>query len=114
VDDEPDARDLLDALLSRQGAAVSQAKSADEALALLQDTPMDLLVADIAMPRMDGYDLMQRVRAISPGLPAIAVTAYARPEDRARALDAGYHAFHPKPVDAASLLRTARALAGGK
>jgi PAS domain S-box-containing protein len=111
VDDEPDARDLLDALLSRQGAAVKQARSADEALALLEATPMDLLVADIAMPRMDGFDLMERVRAISPGLPAIAVTAYARPEDRARALDAGYHAFHPKPLDAASLLRTARALA---
>jgi CheY-like chemotaxis protein len=68
------------------------------------------MIADIAMPRVDGYELMRRIRATGSQLPAIAVTAFARLDDQRHALDCGYTGYLAKPVDAASLARTVRDL----
>ena len=107
VDDHPDSLELMGTLLARAGARVSQAGSASEALELLARTSFDLLVCDIAMPVMDGYALIQRLRegeGRNHAVPAAAVTAYGRPEDGQRALAAGYQAFVAKPFDASSTL----------
>jgi signal transduction histidine kinase len=108
VDDEPDSCELLAALLERHGARVIQCDSAESALGVLTDIEANLLVADIAMPDIDGYELIRRVRRSHPALPAIAVSAYARPEDRRRAFAAGYDSYCAKPVEAAQLLRAVR------
>ncbi|APR79485.1 two-component sensor histidine kinase [Minicystis rosea] len=108
VDDEPDAQELVKRLLEEQGARVVTASSATEALDMLSETPIDAVVSDIGMPGMDGYEMIRRVRAGSAAhtVPAVALTAYARPEDRARALDAGYQAHVTKPVEPAEMLAT--------
>jgi PAS domain S-box-containing protein len=110
VDDELDARELLRSLLQSCGARVSTAASADEAARTLRDARPDLLVSDIGMPGQDGIELIARVRASGPAsggsIPAVALTAFARPEDRARALSAGFSAYLTKPVDLSLLLRT--------
>jgi PAS domain S-box-containing protein len=108
VDDLEDSRELLVRLLHQWGATVLQCSSAHTALAALSSTTFDLLVADIAMPDLDGYDLIERVRRCDDGrgrVPAIAVTAYARREDRDRALAAGYNGHCPKPLDTAEFAR---------
>ncbi len=103
VDDEPDARDLLAEILSQAGADVVVVGSADEALETLARWRPDVLVSDIGMPGDDGYVLIRKVRALSAGqggrVRALALTAYARSEDRALALEAGFHAHIAKPVD---------------
>jgi CheY-like chemotaxis protein len=103
VDDEADARDLLQRLLQDAGASVRTAGSAAEALAQLRAVQPDVLVSDIGMPEVDGYQLMQLVRALPPQsggrVPAIALTAFARDEDRARALAAGFDAHLAKPLE---------------
>jgi PAS domain S-box-containing protein len=108
VDDEPDARDLLRVVLQAQGAEVIVAESAGEALLVLQERQIDVLLADIGMPDQDGYSLIQAVRAREPGqrnrIPAIAVTAYAGARERARALEAGYGWHLAKPVDPEQLV----------
>ena len=110
VDDELDARELLRSLLQSCGARVSIAASAEEAARTLRDDRPDLLVSDIGMPGEDGLGLIARVRAFGPAgggsIPAVALTAFARPEDRARALSAGFSAYLTKPVDLSLLLRT--------
>jgi len=102
VDDEPDARELLAAVLGGAGAQVSTAASTREALAVIERERPDVLVSDIGMPEQDGYDLIEKVRALPADrggtLPAAALTAYGRGEDRARAIAAGYHLHVPKPV----------------
>jgi CheY-like chemotaxis protein len=108
VDDLEDSRELLVSLLHQWGAAVLQCPSAHTALAELSSTRYDLLVADIAMPDLDGYDLIEQVRRLGDGcgrIPAIAVTAYARREDRDRAFSAGYNGYCPKPLDTAEFAR---------
>ena len=108
VDDQEDSRELLARLLRQWGAAVLQCPSAHTALSALSATRFDLLVADIAMPDVDGYDLIERVRRLANGrghVPAVAVTAYARREDRDRALSSGYNGYCPKPLDAAEFAR---------
>jgi PAS domain S-box-containing protein len=105
VDDQPDARELLAALFERCGARVAQCSNAVAAIETLMAQPIDLLVADIAMPDIDGCELIRRVRDSHPELPAIAVSAYARPQDRRRALAAGYHGYCAKPLEAAQLLQ---------
>jgi signal transduction histidine kinase/CheY-like chemotaxis protein len=115
VDDDEDARELFARALSDCGAQALTAASADEALDALARSRPDVLLADIAMPGEDGYVLIGRVRALPPeggGLtPAAALTAYARPEDRAKALRAGFQAHLPKPVSSAELIRVVAGLA---
>jgi CheY-like chemotaxis protein/two-component sensor histidine kinase len=110
VEDEPDTREFLRRLLEDQGAAVSAAASAHEAMEMFRFAPPDILISDIGLPEVDGYDLMQRIRssgmARGETVPAIALTAYARAEDRTRALRAGYQAHIPKPVEPGDLLVT--------
>lgn len=105
VDDEPDARELLRRLLESTNALVSVASSVDEAESLLSEKPHDLLISDISMPERDGFDLIRSVRKQHDGarLPAIAVTAYARTEDKERTLAAGFQEHLSKPLDANSL-----------
>jgi PAS domain S-box-containing protein len=108
VDDQLDSRELLAALFERCGARVVQCHCAESALEALKQTHIDLVVADIAMPHVDGYDLIRRVRACGRGVPAVAVSAYARQEDRVQALAAGYNAYVAKPVEARALFQTIR------
>ncbi len=107
VDDEPDARDLLTMVLQQCGATVTTCASAAEALAMVERDPPDVLVSDIGMPGEDGYSLIRKVRALDAErggrIPAVALTAYARAEDRMQALTAGYSMHVPKPVEPAEL-----------
>ncbi|TDU81493.1 PAS domain S-box-containing protein [Prosthecobacter fusiformis] len=115
VDDEPDAVAFLQRLLTANGARVRIAHSAAEALALILEEPPDLLLSDIGMPVEDGYSLIRKVRALPPaeggGLPAIALTAYARTVDRVKALEAGFQMHLSKPVEPAELIASIVALA---
>ena len=114
VDDEEDALSLVSLILSAHGAEVVTAQSTAEALAKLNDASPQILVSDIGMPEMDGYDLLREVRERLPQgahLPALALTAYARDEDRQRALAAGYQAHLPKPVEPPTLIKIVAALA---
>ena len=108
VDDEPDTCELLRSLLSKCGAEVTAANSAEEAFRLFKLEHPDVMVSDIGMPREDGYELMRKVRALPPdkggNVPAVALTAYARAEDRLRALRAGYQMHVSKPVELAELV----------
>jgi CheY-like chemotaxis protein len=107
VDDEVDARELVARLLQHQGARVSLASSAGEALRQLKIDSPDVLVSDVGMPNMDGYQLMRQIRAAETRdkrLPALALTAFARAEDRKRAMLAGYQAHLAKPFDTAELV----------
>jgi PAS domain S-box-containing protein len=108
VDDEPDARALLKRLLEDRGARVATAGSAAEALAAVAAAPPDLLISDVGMPGEDGYSLIRRIRAFAPEkggrVPAIALTAYARVEDRVRAIGAGFQQHLSKPVSPAELI----------
>jgi len=110
VDDQPEALELLRRVLEDSRAEVRVAGSAAEALALVESERPDVLVSDIGMPEVDGYELLRRVRELGPGrggaLPAIALTAFARSEDRTRALRAGFRVHVAKPVDPAELLAT--------
>ncbi|HEX8371417.1 MAG TPA: ATP-binding protein [Chthoniobacterales bacterium] len=108
VDDEPDSLSLMKRLLQDSGALVRTAGSAAEAFQLFQMEVPEVLVSDIGMPVENGYSLIRRIRALSPksggNVPAVAVTAYARAEDREHAREAGFNRHTTKPVDAASLL----------
>jgi PAS domain S-box-containing protein len=107
VDDEPDARSLIERLLRDRDAEVMTAASAKEALDLLAHDEPDVLISDIGMPKEDGYSLLRRIRKLKGAkarLPAIALTAYARPEDRAKAIEAGYQLHLAKPVEASTLI----------
>jgi PAS domain S-box-containing protein len=107
VDDEPDARDLLRAVLEDQGAKVTSFASAEDALAALKTAKPTVLVCDIGMPQMDGYQLIRTLRAAESRrerIPALALTAFARAEDRKRSLVAGYQAHLAKPFDVGELI----------
>ena len=108
VDDEPDTRDLLRALLERCGAVVEVAGSSAEGLTLLRRTKPDLLLSDLGMPGEDGYELIRKVRALPAAeggrTPAVALTVCARAEDRTRVLLSGFRAHVPKPVEPAELV----------
>ena len=108
VDDETDTRELLKVGIGQCGAEVVTAGSAQEALEAITEESPDLLISDIGMPGEDGYELIRKVRALPAGrgrkIPAIALTAYARTEDRMRALRAGYQSHISKPVELAELL----------
>lgn len=116
VDDEPDAQLLIRHLLRECHAEVYTASSALEALPMLRDLRPDVLISDIGMPDRDGYQLIRdvrRMRAEDGGkTPAIALTAFARSEDRTRAMFAGYQVHVSKPIDPHELVATVASLAG--
>ena len=118
VDDEPTANEALQTLLDSCGAEVRVAGSAAEALQVLDTWKPDVLISDIAMPEEDGYDLIRRVRtrSVSDGgeTPAVALTAYAKIEDRVNILAAGFHMYLSKPADPSELVAVVASLAAGR
>jgi CheY-like chemotaxis protein len=115
VDDDEDARELLETLLTEAGARVTSAESAAEAMKALARARFDVLVSDIAMPNEDGYALIRRVRALprdaGGAIAAVAVTAFARAQDRRRALSAGFTSWVTKPIHRDELVATIEGLA---
>jgi CheY-like chemotaxis protein len=109
VDDHTDSGELIGMVLEQAGAVVQLARSAEEALAYLRQASVHVLVSDLSMPGMDGYQLlgavraMERIRGRDP-VSAVALTAYAGGEDRARALAIGFQAFASKPIEPAELI----------
>jgi len=111
VDDEADTRELMRQGLEYCGAKVKVVGSAAEAIDAIMSSVPDMLISDIGMPGTDGYDLIRQVRALPPDrgakIPAIALTAYTRIEDRLHALRAGYDMHVPKPVELTELCAVA-------
>jgi CheY-like chemotaxis protein len=116
VDDDPDTRELLSTILMKAGADVRMAASAAEAVEILQDWLPDVLISDIEMPGEDGYQLIHQIRALEPErggrIPAAALIAYTRVEDRMRVLSAGFQLHVPKPIEPAELATVIASLAG--
>ena len=116
VEDDEDGRKLLQTMLEMRGAAVSTASSAREALDVLSTQPIDVLLSDIEMPGTDGYQLIEELRQRPSrhggSVPAVALTANARPEDQRRALRAGYQLHVAKPVYPPKLVAVIRRLCG--
>ncbi|MEO6603368.1 MAG: ATP-binding protein [Polyangiaceae bacterium] len=117
VDDDDDSRDLVVSILEKCEAITCAASSAEQALAMIVAECPDVLISDIGMPGMDGYELMRAVRALpdarSQTLPAVAVTAYARTEDRKRALAEGFQLHVAKPIEPAAFAREVARLSRG-
>ena len=115
VDAEPDTRALLKLLLQHCDAVVTTAASASEALEALRGAKPDVVISDIGMPGVDGYALIRMLRALPPNeggdIPAVALTAYARSDDRTRALLSGFQSHVAKPVEAMELVATLASLA---
>ena len=108
VDDEPDAREMMRRILEDCGASVTTAGSAEEALDAYRVGRFGVIISDIGMPGVDGYEFVKRLRALEssdglPRCPAVALTAYARPEDRRRVLLSGYQFHVVKPVEPTEL-----------
>jgi CheY-like chemotaxis protein len=101
VDDDKDTLDLLSAALTQRSASVTAVSSAAAAIESIKTFRPDVLISDIAMPSEDGYELIKKVLALdrTPPIPAIAITAYAKDEDKQRALAAGYQRYLSKPVE---------------
>jgi signal transduction histidine kinase/CheY-like chemotaxis protein len=116
VDDEPEAREIISTVVSRTGADIRACSSAREALTTISDWKPDVLLSDIAMPDEDGYSLIKQIRMLprdkGGDIPAAALTAYARDEDRRRALDAGYQMHIAKPVSSSHLITMIARLTG--
>jgi CheY-like chemotaxis protein len=110
IEDEPDSAEFVKHLLEMHGAEVLVAGSARDALQHVTHTQLDMIISDIGLPEMDGYELMAEIRqrhlGDDRGIPAVALTAYARSDDRTRALLAGYQAHLTKPVDPTELVAT--------
>lgn len=117
VDDDEDARELLQEVLQYEGADVETAADASSGLAMLLEFKPAVLVSDIGMPGEDGYSFIRRCRKLPDSArshtPAIAVTAFIRPEDRLKSREAGFDAHVGKPVDLAKLVATIASLAAG-
>jgi CheY-like chemotaxis protein/anti-sigma regulatory factor (Ser/Thr protein kinase) len=116
VEDDPETLDMLKFVLAQCQAEVTTATSANEALQVLESSAVNVLVSDLAMPDQDGYDLIREVRARAPerggNIPAIALSAYTRDEDRMLALAAGFQLHLPKPVDPGDLVAALAKLTG--
>ncbi len=116
VDDEEDARSLLEEILSESGATVMCASGAQEALEMVEEFQPDVLISDVGMPDIDGFELIEQLRRLPSEqggrIPAIALTAYARGEDLERAAAAGFEKHVMKPVDPASLVSAVASLVG--
>lgn len=115
VDDDVDTLELITFILEEYNVQVTTATSASEALKAIARSSPDIIISDIAMPGEDGYSLMRKVRSLEPEqgghIPAIALTAFAREEDRILALDAGFQRHIPKPVDPFELVAVVAKLA---
>ena len=109
VDDEKDARDLIERALEDRGAKITLTDNSRDAIDLLERSEFDVLLADIAIPEEDGYSLIRRIRSSKAGklasIPAAAVTAHARDDERRMALAAGFHMHVSKPVEPFELVR---------
>jgi len=116
ADDETDALDLITVELAQHGAKVTAVTNAADALKALAQGRFDLLISDIGMPKIDGYELIRQIRKLEAGkdkrIPAVALTAYARVEDRMQAIVAGYSTHIAKPVDATELVTIVAGLSG--
>jgi PAS domain S-box-containing protein len=116
VDDEADTRELIGEVLKKCGSEVITSPSAAEALVALEQHKPDILISDLGMPDEDGYSLISKIRALPSDrggqIPAAALTAYARAEDRMRVLRSGFQFHLPKPVDSAELVTVVASLAG--
>ena len=116
VDDEPDTRELIQEVLQECGADVITSPSAADALIAIEQHQPDILISDLGMPDEDGYSLISKIRALPAEqgglIPAAALTAYARAEDRMRVLRSGFQFHLPKPVDSAELVTVVASLAG--
>ena len=116
VDDEQDTRELIEEVLKECGSEVITSPSAAEALAAIEKHKPDILISDLGMPDEDGYSLISKIRALPAEqggqIPAAALTAYARAEDRLRVLRSGFQFHLPKPVDSAELVTVVASLAG--
>jgi PAS domain S-box-containing protein len=116
VDDEADTRELISEVLKECGSEVITSRSAAEALVALEEHKPDILISDLGMPEEDGYSLISKIRALPTErggqIPAAALTAYARAEDRMRVLRSGFQFHLPKPVDSAELVTVVASLAG--
>lgn len=119
VDDETDARELVATLLEQCGATVTPVASAQDAFAVIsreQNKRPDIVISDVSMPEVDGYDLIRRIRERHPEkggrIPGVALTAYGRSIDRIRALSAGFQMHMPKPVEPAELATVVASLTG--
>lgn len=114
VDDDADSREMLGRILEECGANVYQAQDAGSAMDAVQQCKPAVIVSDIGMPDIDGFELLRRIRQLSPELggatPAIALTAFARAEDRRRALEVGYNAHFSKPINPAAILEAVASL----
>jgi CheY-like chemotaxis protein len=110
IDDNGSVRDLVALTLAKCGASVTVASSVRDALNLMPNLPPDIIVSDIAMPDVDGYEFVRQFRALARGkganVPVIALTAYGSVQDRDRALKAGFDRHLSKPIDPAELVRT--------
>jgi signal transduction histidine kinase/CheY-like chemotaxis protein len=117
VDDDQDSRDLIMTVLANAGAEVRVSASAAEALKIVQDWRPDVLISDIEMPGEDGYALIQKVRSLDAEgggkVPAVALTAYGKAEDRRRSMSAGFSMHVPKPVDPTELVAIVQAATRG-
>jgi two-component system CheB/CheR fusion protein len=115
IDDAPDTLETFGYLLEYEGAVVTPALSGVEALRLGESETFDLVISDVGMPQMDGYEMMKRMRSRpnTKALPAIALTGYGRPQDVQRALAAGFDAHVDKPVDMAHLREVIQAVLRG-
>ncbi|ERT04530.1 sensory box protein [Lyngbya aestuarii BL J] len=109
VEDQADARELIRLVLEQQGAKVSEASSGQEAWEILKEFTPDVIISDIGMPDEDGYSLLQRVRSLPKdqggNVPALALTAYTKEEDREQAIKAGFQMHLSKPLDITALLK---------
>jgi len=119
VDDEAQTRDLVAVLLTRYGASVTTASSSAEAIDILtvdsDNSKFDLIVSDIGMPEEDGYTMIRRIRHLSSPIgkiPAVALTAFGRAEDRINALESGFQMHVPKPVEPTELMMVIASLTG--
>jgi len=118
VEDEPDAREIVGALLESRGARVVLTASAAEAYVSLDRELPDIIVSDVGMPDEDGYQFVRRVRSFAPerggSTPIVALTAYSSPQDRLRTRQAGYSHHLAKPVDAEELVTVLAGLSRGR
>ena len=115
VDDEPDTRTMLEYIFTSCGAQTKIAASTAEALEILETNELDILISDIGMPERDGYELIKKIRELAPEkngrIPAVALTAYARVQDRLRILSSGFQMHVTKPIEPAELLTVVASLA---